>query len=280
MNRLFVTANHYYSTLERFGFHYILRSPWPWVWVGLLLLFIVQSFEIATSSTKLRGTALFLDWRFLSLIVLEFAILAVSNKLRSDKEKVVLERINSKYRQSFSSIEQARRFLLQRFLGRRESEYLAFADDIQKAIAYQHQLRNPLAFSFSRALLFLYDPESKQRIYALLVVIVSVLTALSIREGGSISNVFEFFSGENLASVIFVWLLLVVFLAGLLMLLLVIRLGAEVLWAYLSVRLDGKAARNPYTLKYIQRDLLAFHRFVHFGAQMRGNPSIKTDTTR
>ncbi|MBW7903312.1 MAG: hypothetical protein H3C26_17705 [Rhodocyclaceae bacterium] len=268
MNRLFVTANHYYSVLERFGLQYILKSPWPWLWIVLLLVFIAQGFAFVTSGTKLNGTALFLDWQFLSLIVLEFAILAVSNKLQSDKAKVVLERVNSKYRQSFSSIEQARRFLLQRFFGRHEAEYLAFADDIQKAITYQDQLRNPLAFGFSRILLFLYDPDSKQRIYALLVVVVSVLTALSIREGGSISGVFEFFAGEKLALVVFVWLLLVVFLAGLLTLLLVIRLGVEVLWAYLSVRLDGKAARNPYTLKYLQRDLLAFHRFVHLrGAQ-------------
>ena len=263
MNRLFVTANHYYSVLERFGLQYTLKSPWPWIWAVFLFAFVGQGFSFVTNGTKLHGTDLFLDWQFMSLIVLEFAILALSNKLKSEKTKVVLDRINSKYRQSFCSIEQARRFLLKRFLGRCESEYLSFADDIQKAISYQDQLRNPLAFGFSRVLLFLYDPDSKQRIYALMVVVVSVLTALSIREGGSILNVFEFFAGENPALVIFVWLLLVLFLAGLLMLLLVIRLGIEMLWAYLSVRLDGKAARNPYTLKYLQRDLLAFHRFVH-----------------
>jgi len=263
MNRLFVTANHYYSALERFGLQYMLKSPWPWLLAALLFAFIWQGFAFVTSGPKLHGTAHFLDWQFVSLIVLEFAILALSSKLKSEKTKFVLKRINSKYRQSFSSIEQTRRFLLRRLLGRHESEYLSFVDDIQKAIAYQDQLRNPLAFDFSRVLLFLYDPDSKQRIYALLVVIVSVLTALSIREGGSISNVFEFFAGENVALVIFAWFLLVIFLAGLLMLLLVIRLGVEVLWAYLSVRLDGKAARNPYTLKYLQSDLLAFHRFVH-----------------
>lgn len=263
MNRLFVTANHYYSVFERFGFHYLLKSPWPWAWVVFLLAFIWQGVAFVTSDTKLQGTALFLDWRFLLLLALEFAILALSMKLKSEKTKVVLERVNSKYRQSFSSIEQTRRFLLGRFLGRCESEYLSFADDIQKAIAYQDQLRNPLVFGFSRALLFLYDPDSKQRIYALLVVIVSVLTALSIREGGSIWNVFEFFAGENPALVLFVWLLLVFFLAGLLTIGFVIRHGIELLWAYLSVRFDGKAARNPYTLRYLQRDLLAFHRFVH-----------------
>jgi hypothetical protein len=263
MNRLFVTANHYYSVFERFGFHYMLKSPWPWAWVVFLLAFIWQGVAFLTSDTKLQGTALFLDWRFLSLLALELAILAPSMKLKSEKTKVVLERVISKYGQAFSSIEQRRRFLLGRFLGRCESEYLSFADDIQKAIAYQDQLRNPLVFGFSRALLFLYDPDSKQRIYALLVVIVSVLTALSIREGGSISNVFEFFAGENPALVLFVWLLLVFFLAGLLTIGFVIRHGIELLWAYLSVRFDGKAARNPYTLRYLQRDLLAFHRFVH-----------------
>lgn len=260
MDHLFVVANHYYAVLERFGFKYLLKSPWAWGGIFAFLCFCWQGF-LFTIETD-RGTSLFLDFNFLPMIPLEFAIVFITRKLHSDKKKIILSRVNSKYRQNFQAVDQARRFLLRRYFCRKETEYLAFSDEIAKALSYQEQLRNPLSFGLSHLLTFLYDPDSKQRIYALLVVIVTALTALTIHEGGGISDVFAFFAGENLAVIVFVWLILVLFLAGFLMLLMIARLGVEVMWSYLIVSFDGKAARNPHTLKYLQRDLLRFHQFI------------------
>ena len=184
MNQLFCTANHYYSILERSWLKHILKTPWPWIWAIVLFIFIWQLVVYIPICSKLHGTSLFLNFRFIFLIALEFSVLAISNKIKLDKSKIVLNGINLQFGESFSSIRAARRFLLNRFLGRTEFEFLSFADDIQKAIIYQEQLQSPISFSFSRFLLFLYDPSSKQRIYSLMIVSVSVLTALSIHEGG------------------------------------------------------------------------------------------------
>lgn len=269
MDRLYVSANHYYAVFERFGFRQRLRSVWFWLFVAMALVFCWQGFIFLTTKTP-NGAEKFINAEFLKLIAAEFIVIFIFHKLQSEKSKTVLTRINAKYRRNFSTIEQARRFLLRRYFGREESDYLSFSDDIAKAISYQEQFRNPTSFGSSQLSLFIYNPDSKQRIYALLLVVVSALTALSIHEGAGISDVFEFFSGENIATLLTVWLLLVLFLAGFLMLLLVVRLGFEILWSYLTVLMNGRAARNPYTLRYLQRDLLRFHRFVHLKCLYEG----------
>lgn len=263
MKRLYISANQYYYLLERFGYRELLFSGWFWFWLITVFAFLCQGALFFTSADEHKGVALFLDGTFLGLILLELLMVYLSFKLGKEKTKVVLERVNEKYAKSFRNIEDVRRFLLRRFFGREEIEYLEFSDDIQKAIQYQLQFRSPLTFGFSEMLTFIYNPDSKQRIYALLLVIVSVVTALSIRDGGGISNVFDFFYGESFGNIFLVWFLLVVFFGGFLMILLVIRLWLELFWDYLIVRIDGKAARNPHTLRYLQNDLLKYHRFVN-----------------
>lgn len=262
MDRLFGTANYYYAVLERFGFRNLIYSAWAWLWLLFAVAFIWRVIAFVRDNGSLDGSSQFLSIEFASLLALEVVVLLISFKLQSEKKRIVLERINEKYRQSFSSQHQARRFLLKKLLNRGESEYLRLMDEIQKAIDYHEKLNNPLSFSFSRILQLLYDPNSKQNIYALLLVIASILAALLISEGGSITSVFEFFAGESLHAILLMWLMISAFLALLLLILYFIRHGIELLSAYISVRIDGKAARSPHTLRYLQRDLLTFHRFI------------------
>lgn len=261
MDKLFVATNQYYAALERFGLQYFLKSPWPWAWVVVVIGFCWQGIFFITNGKKL-GITMFFDLHFYALLFIEICIIYISHKIQADKTKVVLARINSKYNKSFQTVDQARRYLLIQYFGREENEYLAFSDEITKAISYQEQLRSPLSFGLSHFFLFLYNPDSKQRVYALLIVIVTALTALSIRDGGSINDIFSFFSADSFIDIIVVWFLLVIFLAGFLVLLLFARMGIEVTCSYLIIRLEGITARNPYTLKYLQRDLLKFHRFI------------------
>lgn len=262
MNRLFGTANHYYAVLERVGFRNLATSVWAWLWVLFAVALIWRAVAFVQNSDRISGSSQFLNLEFAILLALEVVALLTAFKIQSEKERLVLERINKKYSQSFNSLQQARRFLLQKLLGKRECDYLKLMEEIQKAIEYSDKLRSPLTFTFSRILQLIYDPNSKQNIYALSLVIVSILAALIISEGGGITSVFQFFTGESLAAVLLVWLMITFFLALLLSMLYFMRHGVELLSAYISVRVDGRAARNPHTLRYLQRDLLNFHRFI------------------
>lgn len=264
MDRLFCTANHYYAVLERFGLRNLMTSAWTWLWILFAVAFVWRVVVFAWGNENPDGSLQFLSIEFGSLLFLEVVVLFLSFKLQSEKKRIALERINKRYRQSFASLHQARRFLLQKLLGRGEGEYLKLMDEIQKAIDYHEKLRSPLAFSFARILQFLYDPNSKQNIYALLLMIVSILAALIISEGGGITPVFELFAGESSTAVLLIWVIIAAFFALLLLILFFVRHSVELLSAYISVRIDGKAARNPHTLRYLQRDLLAFHRFIAF----------------
>ena len=148
-----------------------------------------------------------------------------------------------------------------KFFGRDTCEFLKFADEVGKVINYCEEFRHPFPTRTIDLFRFLYDSESKQRIYALLIVFVSMLTALAIREGAGISNVFELIN-ENSEILFATWLMLVLISGMVLVFLLHLRVGLVLLLTQLGLFLDGKKARNPLTLQYLQQDLLRFHRFI------------------
>lgn len=269
MEQLFTAANHYYAELERIGFRETIKLVWFWIFL-VFLCFVGWKLITANSLSDLAAKGSILGFSELSMIVFQFAFMAVYFNLQRERKKVILSRINKAYSQSFNSIDNARRFLLQRNFGRNEHEYLPFSDEITKAINYYNSLRNPFSFSASQALLLIYNPESKQRIYALLLLIASALTALSIRDGAGIQNIFEFFLGNNSGSLIVLVFFLTIFLSFVLFSLHVLKVSIDRGWSYLVVLIDGHAARNQFTLHYLQRDLLRYHRFVHLKALKQG----------
>jgi hypothetical protein len=263
MNSLFCAANNYYKILERIGIQGILKSRWTWFLILTILIFLWR-WQVFIADDLPPASSTLINLKFLVLIPIEFLALFCIFKLSKLKTDFVLSHVNSKYAEKFTKLDQARRFLLKQYFGRDESEYLGLIDEISKAISLQEQFRLPLPVTLPQALLFLYNPDSKQRIYALLLVIVSGLLALSIHDGATISQIFDFFGHDSISLILVVWLILTFFLGSLLMILLAVRIGIELSWAYLIVWVDKDAARHHYTLRYLQRDLLRFHRFIHF----------------
>jgi len=262
MDRLFTSANLYYAVLERFGPVFWFKSVWAWILVVASGALLWGFWQYVLEFKTLRAP---LDWPVLYIILPEILLLVALDRVRDTKMSAALSRINAIYNKDFTSVREGRRFLLTRFFGRKESEYLAFADEIEKAMVYREQLRIQIPTRFGDAARLIYDPDSKQRIYALLIVIASALTALAIREEAGLSNVFELFD-LGARSIFSAWLMLTIFLALSLSVLLVIRIGIFALIAYLLVLFYGKSARDPMTLRYLQRDLLNFHRFIHLKA--------------
>lgn len=262
MDRLFTSANLYYAVLERFGIVFWVRSLWTWLLIFSSLALVYGGWLYIV---EFRSTRAPFDWPVIYVMLPETLLLLSLSRLRQKKETAALERINAKYNKNFSSLRQGRRYLLSHFFGRKESDYLSFVDEIGKVISYRDQFRVPIPTGFGDGVRLIYDPDSKQRIYALLIVIASALTALAVREGSGISNVFALIDA-GAGSLFVAWTVMVIFLGLSLAVLLAFRVGLVALISYLTVLFDGESARDPLTLRYLQRDLLNFHRFVHLRA--------------
>lgn len=268
MDRLFTSANLYYATLERFGPRFWLRTKWAWIMAlasGALLYGVWLYFSKVET---LRANSY---WPLFYIAAPEIAFLISLEKLRAIKKSEALFRINAKYKKEFTSLTQARRFLLILFFGRNENDYLKFTEEISKALTHQENLRTPVPTRFADAARLVYDPDSKQRIYALLIVIASAVTALAIREGAGISNIFELCE-LGIGIILSAWFMLTLTFGLFLVALIFCRIGLIAAISYLLLLYYGKSARDPMTLKYLQRELLSFHRFVHLPYTNKTSP--------
>ena len=264
MDRLFISANLYYATLERFGPTFWLKARWAWLLAIASGSLLWGVWRYLSEFTAARAP---FDWMILYIVIPELIFIIALDKVRDIKTSAALSRINQKYKKNFTSLDHARRFLLSRYFGRDESKYLSFAEEIGKAMILHDQIRIPIPTRFGDAARLIYDPDSKQRIYALLIVIASALTALAIREDASISNLFELFNSGT-TPIIQIWLMITFTLAAFLSALLFFRVGLIALISYLLVLIYGKAARDPMTLRHLQRDLLKFNRFIQLHAEI------------
>lgn len=248
MEELSLLAKQYYAEFEKNDW----RNKWIWisiliwgVFVVLLGINLAQGMEVNKAS-------------FVLLLAAEFLGLWVIEKVKSDRKKSILEKYNSIYSnmlqpELFKDVSACKCHFLMVVFNKAEKNYLSFASEIAGAIALQDSLRSNFDKSISQWYLNIYNPESKQRINAWLIVLFSTLMLLSIKdkEGAYLSAVFEFYSEMTLP----IMILLSFYIAAIYGLLF---LTQSLLRLLLGVVFRGA----DFEIKYLLRDLVRFHDFL------------------
>lgn len=268
MEKLVAAANAYLELVEGVPYRELLRS------VPVLFLFLVGAglFFSATAFIYVdiggQDGAAFGLFFWLTL-VLELTMLWAFRHADEARQRLRLQRIGRKFKTRFPDIQLAKRAALQHFFGRDESAYLAFSKEIAEALALQESLRGGKELDAVRMLRLIYDPDSKPRIYALLLVIVSGVTAMAIKSGADIDALFALLPQSLTEGTMIVvsWALilgLLLFAAYLLRVLVALTMRSFVM--HLERKSHGELA-----IRCVQRDLLRHHRFIVLGR--RGCPS-------
>lgn len=153
--------------------------------------------------------------------------------------------------QLFKDVDRCKRHFLFLALNKSEKDYLSFSSEVKDAIDLQDSLQSSVSKSLSQWRLYIYDPESKPRINALLIMLLSTVILLSSKEGASISSIFEFYYGITFP-LVFLMLVYVVVFFGLIFL----------TQSLLRLLLVAVFPEPNFELKYLLRDLIKFHDFL------------------
>ncbi len=188
------------------------------------------------------------------LMVLELVGLFALEKAKEDRRKTILKKFNRQYsnmycQNRFLDIDMCKRQFLRVNIGKAENEYLSLAQDINKVLELQEMLRPPLSRTLSQLHLYIYNPDSKPRINALLIMLFSSIIVLSSKEGAGIANVFAFYEGLTPLLTFFL-LFYVALLFGFVML---TQSLIGFLWGKIFPEMNLE-------IRYLMRDLLKFHK--------------------
>lgn len=247
MEKIHLLAKQYCIEFEKNDW----RNKWVWISILVWIVFVVLLIVNLGQGLEVKSTIFWL------LLGMELLGLLAMEKARKDRRNAILKKYNKSYSNMFlpnffKDVDSCKRHFLSLALSKSEKEYLSLACELNKAISLQDSLRSSFDKSVSRWYLSIYNPESKQRINAWLIVLFSTLMLLSIRDsdGANLSNVFEFYSGVTF-SISAVFFFFVVALFGLLFLtqsLFILILGFVF-------------SESNWELKYLLRDLIKFHDF-------------------
>lgn len=250
MEQIVSLAKKYYADFEKKNWRDI------WLWVSMLILVVFASLSLYLFYALLvqfKKSA----WEIIVLLLLaELCGLVAFEKSERARKKNILRRYNNTYANMFTpslfkDIDDCKRHFLSVTLNKSKKDYLAFSHDLIKAIELHNSLQTSLSKTLSQWHLYLYNPDSKQRINALLIMLLSTLILLSSREGLTITSVFEFFDGTTLA------------LIGLLMSYIALFFGLYILGQSL-LRYSWRVVfpEPNWEIKFLMRDLLRFHDFT------------------
>lgn len=271
MEKLVSSANAYFELVENVPYRDLFRSGAVRVLFAIAAaLFLSTAGYLYLKIAKQQEGAF--DWLFFVTLSLELAMVVAFRYANEARNRMRIQRIGNRFNASFRNLQQARRAALRHFFGRNESQYLAFSKEIADAIALQESLREGKELDAIRMLRLIYDPDSKPRIYALLLVIVSGVTAMSIKSGADIEALFALIpqsAGKGFAELITWALVLGLLLFATYLLRVLVALALRSLVMRLERKTNGELA-----IRCVQRDLLRYHRFIVLGKDVCHTPLI------
>ncbi|WP_130458587.1 hypothetical protein [Azospira oryzae] len=131
-------------------------------------------------------------------------ILMVAKELNNKKN---LNYLSKKYSRNFSTKTEAKIFLINKLTKSKQKNYHTIAIKIKNILDERNSkyyIGKQKKFEISKKI---YDPESKQRIYSLSLVLIAPLFALCINYGANIETIFELFNHDQKTTLIIIWLI-------------------------------------------------------------------------
>lgn len=256
-----IALKHYLKIAGKYFRHFEGRHLYPswgnyrlWLWFIASGVWIYSTWYFATSGYAARGKG-----AFPFIAVPEVIWLGITFWIRSWKDEQILETTNRTLMANFKSMGECRLQMLQSVTGKGPSEFLEVAKEIDDLVSLKRKFRKSSDLTWAEFARSIYDSDSKARLLALAIVLVSTTVALSVRSDATLDAVFDLFTEP--AGQAFLLLLAVIAMAiffGLIGLRVFAFTLVEVITSW-SVRFLGEAVSPDWLLSYLVRDLVAYH---------------------
>jgi len=252
VNAYYKVAQHYFRHMEGWHLYPGLREPWLWAWVML-------SFAWMTSLVWLfQKVPALMSWQMATVIVLEIALMLVADGI-SNRKRAALFGVPPGQKIGASDLEAFRSKLLCDYLGASPDKFLQIADEISNLIDMRREFRRSSEIEWSLIFKKFYDPEAKQRVLAIFLAGLTVLTALTLKIG-DLPSIFEVLDSEDvlrlLGGVLSITAVVFILFIGIQVLSAVLW-NALIIWVAKSLK---TAFSDDAALRYLVRDLLFLYR--------------------
>lgn len=258
MNHTFRTINRYHDQFESYRKVITPKSLVLWISIFSVASFIYSFFwylnkDLWPASTLEKNHRLF--------VVMAFEVLALACwfKLQVMRDKLVTQSAKALLKTDETNILKLKKMWLEKTLGTPSSKFLDIARDIDSLLDLRERNKSPLSLDSQRFLSLIFTIESKNRILAMFMGVCAAIIGLSISAGASVENIFSFFEGESIRSLLLLAFIFSIFL----------MLTYLVFWYFLLVlstvigsfldRLDGLNSTSNRRARIFINQLVVLH---------------------
>lgn len=256
MRQVFAISNLYYRDFENI-FNYVpIRN--------IRMIFVLASGACFVSACIhvlgdiFRGTAVNGLKDFLLLIMFEvFFLISWFVALEFKKQQVLLK-FRKEYCSDKLTLDTIKRKRLSDLMNCSPQQFTNQAKELDELLLLHEKYRSQFELTTEHCRNWFFSYDARPRLLTLLVFIASAILVLSVREGATLSTVFEFYgpAGDNVAiAYFFVIFLLACFLAT-------TSFTFKVLIYLIQVffwRLDSSNKARPDSVRYLISDLIYYH---------------------
>lgn len=256
-----IGLKHYLKIAGKYFRHFEGRHLYPswrnyriWLWFLSFGAWMSSFWYFVTSGYAASGASA------IPIIVVPEAIwLGITFWIRSWKDGQIRESTNRELASNFKSVDECRLQMLQSVTGKEPLEFLEVAKEIDDLVSLKRKFRKNSDLTWAEFVRSIYDSDSKARLLALAIVLVSTTVALSVRSDATLDAVFDLFTdpvGQGFLLLLAV-IATVIFCALIGLRVFVFTL-VEVVTSW-SIKFLGESVSPGWLLSYLIRDLVTYH---------------------
>lgn len=265
-------AKQYFLDMEGLQLYPSYRTLWFWAWLATTGLWLTSFIYFLATQQPLLGQNI-----HVSVLVPEALWLVVVMCISKWKERELISAANRRFETSFSSVTECRRFLLSSAVAVAPYDFLKTATEIEDLLALQRKFRKYSDLTSSDLWSKIYDRDSKARLLALIIALVTMTVALSVRSSATLETLFDVYSEPGNRQ-------FMAFVAGMATLMFVVFVGLQILTlsivdglALWAIKLSRGSMFSGWLLSYLVRDLVLYHGLSFTKAPMSISPNATND---
>jgi len=175
------------------------------------------------------------------------------------KDRQAVEIVNARLGTNFKRLVECRLIVLAEIIPVPRTDYLRFVKDMNDARLLNRTFKRYSDFEPSEIWKAIYDRESKARLLALTIAVISMLVALVAKSNVTLDTLFDLYSEPSVTRLLSRIESLAVAIFAIFIGFKLIALSVVDFLMSWSIRFFGKSVFSDWLLSYLARDLLRFH---------------------
>lgn len=254
MNQIYYIANKYYFAFESWKsiFFWSNWRLYTWLTSGLAFVyFAIHAFNYRLQYTTNQLLAM------MPMAIFEIAFFYSSMKLREHRKRLILKSINAQTRNHYTNIDQAKKDALQKLLKTNKYEFVEKIKEIKELQSTEIGRSKPNLFTAEQIYQYIYNPEAKNRILTLLIVLATITLSLTANISERSDQVFDLLTHKGIE---WLYLIFLFYFTTIALFISATFQSIPTIFAPLVIRTDGLKAKSKYTINYLIRDMAKYHK--------------------